>query len=235
VDDIKLIEFPYLLPRDRNKVFAVLDSELGQQCLAPLENAGLKGLGYWFAGYKLFTTKNVEIHSPSDFKGLRIRVMESPLLISQYKAWGATAVPMAYAEVYNALQQNVVDGQENPIQTIVLNNYHEVQGHVVQSYHGSMTYILLANKKWFDSLDPEIRGFIVEAEKFGRMASRENYAIQENNYIDKVKNTPNVNYYSLTDDEIAKFREASQPVYAEQATTAWQKEYLKKLQEAFEK
>ena len=234
VDDIKIIDFPYLLPADRNKVFQVLDGELGQEGLSPLSNAGFKGLGYWFAGYKLFTTKKNEIHTPADFKGLRIRVMDSPLLISQYTAWGATAVPIAYSELYNSLQQNVVDGQENPIQTIVLNNYQEVQGQIVQSYHGTMTYILMANKPWFDGLDAEMQGFIVEAEKFGRVASRENYAIQEKNYIETVKNA-NVHYYSLTDAEIAQFRDASQPVYTEHTTTDWQKQYLKKLQDAFAK
>jgi C4-dicarboxylate-binding protein DctP len=235
VDDIKIIDFPYLLPADRNKVFEVLDGGLGQEGLAPLSNAGFKGLGYWFAGYKLFTTKKNEIHTPADFKGLRIRVMDSPLLISQYTAWGATAVPIAYSELYNSLQQNVVDGQENPIQTIVLNNYQEVQGEIIQSYHGTMTYILMANKAWFDGLDPEFQGFIVEAEKFGRVASRENYALQENKYIETLKNAPNVHYYSLTDAEIAQFREASKPVYAEHATSDWQKAYLQKLQEAFAK
>jgi C4-dicarboxylate-binding protein DctP len=233
VDDIKIIDFPYLLPADRSKVFEVLDGELGQEGLAPLSSAGFKGMGYWFAGYKLFTTKKNEIHVPADFKGLRIRVMDSPLLISQYTAWGATAVPIAYSELYNSLQQNVVDGQENPIQTIVLNNYQEVQGEIVQSYHGTMTYILMANKAWFDGLTPEMQGFILEAEKFGRVASRENYAVQENNYIETVKNAPNVHYYSLTDDEIAQFREASKPVYDEHATSDWQKGSLQKLQKAF--
>ncbi|MDR2174633.1 MAG: TRAP transporter substrate-binding protein [Synergistaceae bacterium] len=233
VDDIKIIDFPYLLPADRDRVFRVLDGELGQEGLAPLSKAGLKGLGYWFAGYKLFTTKKNEIHVPADFKGLRIRVMDSPLLISQYTAWGATAVPIAYSELYNSLQQNVVDGQENPIQTIVLNNYQEVQGQIIQSYHGTMTYILMSNKQWFDGLDAEMRGFIAEAEKFGRAACRENYAIQEKKYIETVRNAPNVHYYSLTDDEIAQFREASRPVYAEHAVTDWQKQYLEKLREAF--
>jgi C4-dicarboxylate-binding protein DctP len=235
VDDIKLIDFPYLLPSDRNKVFQVLDSEIGQEALSPLDKVGLKGLGYWFAGYKLFTTKKNEIHTPDDFKGLRIRVMDSPLLISQYKAWGATAVPIAYAELYNSLQQNVVDGQENPIQTIVLNNYQEVQGQIVQSYHGSMTYILVVNKPWFESLPQEIRDFVTEAEKFGRVASRENYAVQEKAYIEKLESAPNVHYYSLTEEEIARFRDASAPVYTEHATSDWQKEHLKKLQEAFAK
>ncbi|MDR3265245.1 MAG: TRAP transporter substrate-binding protein [Synergistaceae bacterium] len=233
VDDIKVIDFPYLLPADREKIFGVLDGELGAEGLEPLSRGGFKGMGYWFAGYKLFTTKKTPIHTPDDFKGLRIRVMDSPLLISQYGAWGATAVPIAYAEVYNALQQNVVDGQENPIQTIAQNNYQEVQGEIVQSYHGTMTYILMANKKWFEGLDPELQGFIIEAEKFGRVASRENYALQEQSYLDKVKNAPGVNYYELTAEEISLFREASKPVYDEHATSEWQKQFVRKLQEAF--
>ncbi len=86
--------------------------------------------------------------------------MESPLLISQYEAWGAAAIPMAYAEVYNGLQQGIVDGQENPLQTIYLNNYHEVQGFVMDTKHGAMTYILMANQSWFEGLSEDTQKLI---------------------------------------------------------------------------
>lgn len=233
VDDIKLVDFPYLLPKDREKVFTVLDGELGSELLAPLEGNGFKGLGYWFAGYKLFTTKNKEIHLPGDFQGMRMRVMESDLLISQYGAWGATGVPIAYAEVYNSLQSGVVDGQENPIQSIMLNNYQEVQKYIIQSYHGTMTYILMSNKDWFDGLDAQLQGYLIEAEEYGRKACRESYAVQEQEYLDTLRASESNIYYELTDEEIAAFREASLPVYEENAKTDWQKEHLQKLQEAF--
>lgn len=233
VDDIKIIDFPYILPADREKVFEVLDGEVGQEGLARLSQGGFKGLGYWFEGYKLFTTKNKEIHSPADFKGMKIRVMESPLLIAQYTNWGATATPIAYAELYSALEQGTVDGQENPIQSIVSNRYYEVQGQIIQSYHGSMTYLLLANEAWFDGLPEDVQAAIIEAEEYGRKKSREAYAEQEQEYIQTVKDS-GVNYYELTPEEIAIFQESVAPVYESQAATEWQREYVKKLQAAFE-
>lgn len=233
VDDIKVIDFPYILPADREQIFTVLDGEVGQEALDRLSQNGFKGLGFWFEGYKLFTTKSKEIHSPADFQGMRIRVMESPLLIAQYENWGATAVPIAYNELYSALEQGVIDGQENPIQTIEANKYYEVQGNVIQSYHGTMTYLLLANNDWFNGLPEDVQAAIIEAEKYGREESRKAYAEMEAQYIQAVQDS-GVNYYELTPEEIAAFKESVAPVYESQATTDWQKEYVEKLQAAFE-
>lgn len=234
VDDIKIIDFPYILPADREKVFTVLDGELGQEALGRLEQGKFKGLGFWFEGYKLFTTNGKEIHSPADFEGMKIRIMESPLLQAQYENWGATATPIPYSELYSALEQGTVDGEENPIQSIVLNNLQEVQSQIIQSYHGSMTYILMANLDWFNGLPEDVQAAIIEAEKYGREKSREAYAEKEAEYIEVVKNAEGVNYYELTPEEIAVFQESVQPVYESQtAGSEWQADYVKRLQEAF--
>ena len=234
VDDIKVIDFPYLLPADREKIFEVLDGDLGREALDRLEQGQFKGLGFWFEGYKLFTTKDKEIHSPADFQGMKIRIMESPLLKAQYENWGAIATPIAYNELYSALEQGTVDGEENPIQTIVLNNYHEVQGEIIQSYHGTMTYILMANLDWFNSLPEDVQEAIVEAEAYGREESRKAYAEKEQEYLDVVKNAEGVHYYELTDEEIEAFKAAVQPVYDSQtAGSEWQADFVQRLQDAF--
>ncbi len=234
VDDIKVIDFPYLLPADREQIFEVLDGELGREALDRLEPYGFKGLGFWFEGYKLFTTNGKEIHSPADFQGMKIRVMESSLLIAQYENWGATATPIAYAELYSALEQDTVDGEENPIQTIVSNNYQEVQSQIIQSYHGTMTYILMANLDWFNSLPEDVQEAIIEAEAYGREETRKAYAEQEQQYLDVVKNAEGVNYYELTPEEIEAFKATVQPVYDSQtAGSEWQADYVQRLQDAF--
>ena len=234
VDDIKVIDFPYLLPADREKIFEVLDGDLGREALDRLEQGQFKGLGFWFEGYKLFTTKDKEIHSPADFQGMKIRIMESPLLKAQYENWGAIATPIAYNELYSALEQGTVDGEENPIQTIVLNNYHEVQGEIIQSYHGTMTYILMANVDWFNSLPEDVQEAIVEAEAYGREESRKAYAEKEQEYLDVVKNAEGVHYYELTDEEIEAFKATVQPVYDSQtAGSEWQADFVQRLQDAF--
>lgn len=233
VDDIKVADLPYLWPRDRNVMYKVLDGDMGKELLGRLEPAGFKGLGYWFGGYKLFTTANKEIHVPSDFKGLKMRVMEAPILISQYKAWGGNPVPLAYAELYNALQQGIVDGQENPLQTIYLNNFHEVQKNIIESYHGAMMYVMIANKAWFDGLPADIQAIVVKAEEEGRNAARQALADTEADYVAKIKEAGK-NYYELTDAEIAEFVEASLPVHEEHYNKEWQKDYLARLKKALE-
>lgn len=233
VDDIKVIDFPYILPADREQIYTVLDGEVGREALDRLAQSGFKGLGFWFEGYKLFTTNDKEIHSPADFKGLRIRVMESPLLIAQYENWGATAVPIAYNELYTSLEQGVVNGQENPIQTIESNKYYEVQNTIIQSYHGTMTYLLIANAEWFNGLPEDVQAAIIEAEQYGREESRKAYKEMEQQYLQTVKDS-GVKYYELTPEEIAVFKESVTPVYESQATTEWQKEYVTKLVAAFE-
>ena len=234
VDDIKVVDFPYILPADREQIFEVLDGELGNEALARLEQGGFKGLGFWFEGYKLFTTKDKEIHSPADFQGMKIRVMESPLLVAQYENWGATATAIPYNELYSSLDQGTVDGQENPIQSIVLNNLQEVQGEIIQSYHGTMTYILMTNLEWFNGLPEDVQNAIVEAEKYGREESRKAYAEKESEYIETVKNAEGVHYYELTPEEIEVFKESVQPVYESQtAGSECQADYVKRLQDAF--
>ncbi len=233
VDDIKAIDLPYLWPADKEQTYEVLDGDVGKELLGTLEQGGFQGLGYWPGGFKLFTTGSKEIHSPGDFKGLTMRVMESPVLIEQYTAWGGTAIPVPYSEVYNSLQQGVVDGQENPLQTIFLNNYHEVQKNVIQSYHGTMTYVLMANKGWFDGLSGSLQEVILEAELAGKTAARENLAEVEADFLEQIIDS-GVNYYELTEEEIAAFKEASLPMHAKVYNSGQQVELLDKLYEAID-
>lgn len=233
VDDVKVVDFPYLWPKDEKAGYEVLDGELGKELLTKLQEKGFEGLGYWPGGFKLFTTSNKEIHLPADFAGLKIRVMESPLLIEQYKTWGANPVPLPYAELYNSLQQGVVDGQENPLQTIYLNKFYEVQKNVIQSYHGTMTYITMANKAWFDGLPEDVQKIVRDAEESARNVAREDLAKRNADYVTKIKET-GVNFYELTDEEIAAFKEASKPIHDKMYDKPEQKDYLNRLYKAIE-
>ncbi|WP_261384242.1 TRAP transporter substrate-binding protein [Planococcus sp. CPCC 101016] len=234
VDDVKLIDLPYLWPKEAEEKYRVLDSEVGDEVLSTLESGGFEGLGFWPGGYKLFTTQNTPIKSPEDLQGLTMRVMESPLLIEQYKTWGANAIPVPYAEVYNSLQQGVVDGQENPLQTIFLNNYHEVQNNIIEGYHGTMTYLLMANQGWFDGLSDEVKELILQAEEEGKQAARTALSETEEDYRQQIIDS-GVEYYELTDAEIEKFREVSEPFHEEVYNTPEQLELLKKVKEEIEK
>ncbi len=234
VDDIKVMDLPYLMPDDENRIFTVLDGELGQEALSRLKQGGLKGLGFWYGGYKLFTTNGAEIHSPADFQGLTMRVIDSPVLKAQYENWGAKAVPTTYTELYSALEEGSVDGQENPVQTVVLNHYQDVQSQVMQSGHGVMHYVLMTNPDWFNGLPTPVQDAIVEAETYGREEARKAYAEQQKIYIETLQSADGLHYYELTEKEKDVFRKSVQPVYDSQtAGSAWQIDYVKRLQKAF--
>ncbi|ALX50525.1 C4-dicarboxylate ABC transporter substrate-binding protein [Lentibacillus amyloliquefaciens] len=231
VDDIKIVDLPYLWPTDAEKMYSVMDGKAGKALLDTLGNGGFKGLGFWPGGYKLFTTKDTEIHSPEDLEGLKMRTMASPVLINQYEHWGGNAIPVPYGEVYNSLQQGIVDGQENPLQTIYSQKYYEVQNHVIESKHGPMSYLLMTNQSWFKGLDDNVQSLIVDAEKKGRTAAREAIKEKEDEFRENIKDS-GVNYYELTDEEIEKFKEKSKPYWEKALDTSKQMELLDKVKKA---
>ncbi|MBR2627276.1 MAG: TRAP transporter substrate-binding protein DctP, partial [Peptococcaceae bacterium] len=152
----------------------------------------------------------------------------------QYENWGAQPVPTTYTELYGALEEGLAEGQENPVQTIVLNNYQDVQSQMVQSYHGVMHYVLMTNAEWFNSLPENVQEAIMEAEEYGREKARKAYAAQESDYIETLKSAEGVHYYELTEEEISVFQKSVQPVYNSQtAGSQWQMDYVERLQEAF--
>lgn len=225
---VEVLDLPYLWPTDEQDMYEILDGEIGDEILGTLESARFKGLGYWPGGYKLFTTSGQMINSPEDLEGLTMRVMESQPLIRQYAHWGGNAIPVSYAEVYNALQQGVVDGQENPLQTIYLNNYHEVQDYLIESHHGSMTYIMMANLEWFESLDEDTQQLILQAEKAGRNEARASLSETEDQYREDLIDS-GINYHELTQEEIEVFREASRDLWEEIYDEDYQREILDKI------
>ena len=128
VPAMNAFETPFLFS-DRETVYAALDSEAGQALLDSLESAGLKGLGYFENGFRQLTT-NKEINSLADLKGLKIRVMENEVHLAIWEALGTNPSPLAFGELYSALQQKAFDAQENPAELIYNTKFYEVQDHV---------------------------------------------------------------------------------------------------------
>lgn len=230
VEDVQIIDFPFLWPSNDEVLWKVLDGETGQDLLGTMEDAGFKGLGYWAAGFKAITTSKKTIKSPEDLKGLKMRVMPSPLLIAQYKAWGANPVPIDFAELYNSLQQGVVDGQENPFWITYSQKYQEVQKNLTITNHGYLAYISAFNKNFFDGLSPELQEIIIQAEIDARELGRKIAAEDDQKYLDLLKQA-GMNVYTLTEEEKAAFVELSLPVYEEFTKTDRQKELFQKFKE----
>ncbi|WP_134702802.1 TRAP transporter substrate-binding protein [Ammoniphilus sp. YIM 78166] len=231
VNDLQVVDFPFLWPNEET-MFKVLDGEAGQQILSTMEDAGFKGLGFWASGFKAITS-NKQIQSPEDLKGVKMRVIPSPLLIAQYQAWGANPVPVDFAELYNSLQQGVVDGQENPLETIFMQKYYEVQKNLTVANHGYLAYISTMNKSFFDSLTQEEQQLLIEAEKEARDLGRDIADQMASEYLKKLEET-GLQVTVLNNEQREAFRTLSLPVHQEFSKTDRQKQILEKVYEEVE-
>lgn len=207
---LQLVDLPFIFP-DRETTYKVLDSDLMDDLFKPLEAIGLKGIAFWESGFKQITA-NQEIRSPKDFLGMKVRVMESPLLIEQYKAVGANPTAIDFAETYNALQQNVVEAQENPLVSIVSMKFYEVQSHLMLSNHGYLAYAFLFSKTFWDTLTPEHQTIIEEAALEAATLEREETAKREETYVKTIADS-GTTIVRLTDAEVEEFRKAWRPVH----------------------
>ncbi|MFZ1727277.1 MAG: TRAP transporter substrate-binding protein [Albidovulum sp.] len=209
---MQLPDLPFLFPSPE-VTHQFLDSEVGDELLATLSNVGLVGAAFWESGFKQFTCNN-PISSPADFAGRKVRVMESPIIISQFRALGSTPVPIAFSETYTALQQKVVDCQENPLVSIVKMKFYEVQSDVIISNHAYLGYAFVFSKKWFDQLTEEQQNILTQAAREVTPFEREETARREAGYIDTIK-ASGANLSELPAENRSEFEAATRSVHDE--------------------
>ncbi len=143
-----LFEMPYLY-RDREHVLAVNSGPIMQEIASSLIPKGIRLIGFYENGFRNVTTSKTPIHHTEDLGGLLIRTPENPAQITTFKALGAIATPMSYTEVYTALLQGVVDGQENPLQQIYRSRLYEVQNYCAMTHHiYNSAYVLISERFW---------------------------------------------------------------------------------------
>lgn len=155
----RLFDLPFLFD-DIEAVDAFQASEEGRAMLDKMQRRGVQGLGFWHNGMKQMSA-NKPLLEPSDAEGLKFRVQPSDVLVAQMEALGASPQPMAFAEVYGALQTGVVDGQENTWSNIYGQKFFEVQDGITETNHGVLDYMVIASSDFLDSLDPEVREQLV--------------------------------------------------------------------------
>lgn len=176
VQDFSVFDFPFLFPNEQ-VADAVLDGPVGQGILEKLEGQDLVGLAYWENGFRNVTNSKRAIATVEDFKGLKLRTMENDLHLEAFRALGANPTPMAFTELFTAMQQGTVDGQENPYATIYLQKFYEVQDHVSNSNHIYSPFVFLMSKSFYDGLTEEqqqiVRDAAVEAGQYERELNRE--------------------------------------------------------------
>jgi len=151
----RIFDLPFMF-RDIEAVDAFQSSETGQDLKDAMTRRGLQGLQFWHNGMKQMSASK-PLTLPTDANGLKFRVQPSDVLVAQMQAIGGSPQKMAFAEVYGALQQGVVDGQENTWSNIFGRKFFEVQDGVTETNHGIIDYLVVASVDWLDALEPAIR------------------------------------------------------------------------------
>ncbi len=151
----RLFDLPFMF-KDIAAVDAFQNSAEGQAMLDSMQRRGLQGLAFWHNGMKQMSA-NKPLVSPTDANGLKFRVQSSDVLVAQMEAIGGSPQKMAFSEVYGALQQGVVDGQENTWSNIYGKKFFEVQDGVTETNHGIIDYLVVTNVDWLNSLDADVR------------------------------------------------------------------------------
>ena len=162
VQECALWNLPYLFT-SLEEVHKIQESDIGKNIQAQFPEIGIIHLAFNDGGFRYFTNNTREIASAADFKGLKFRVMNDSLYVSMMEALGASATIIAFAELYTALQQGTVDGQENPLDLIYAQNYFEVQKYLSLSEHLYYPRQHMANLSWFESLPKEDQELIAQA------------------------------------------------------------------------
>jgi len=151
----RIFDLPFMF-KDINAVEAFQASEAGVGMLNSMQKRGLQGLAYWHNGMKQMSA-NKPLVAPTDANGLKFRVQSSDVLVAQMEAIGGSPQKMAFSEVYGALQQGVVDGQENTWSNIFGKKFFEVQDGVTQTDHGIIDYLLVTSVDWLEALPADVR------------------------------------------------------------------------------
>ncbi|OPY84502.1 MAG: 2,3-diketo-L-gulonate-binding periplasmic protein YiaO precursor [Smithella sp. PtaU1.Bin162] len=208
VPEMKLFDLPFLF-KDRDNAIRVLDGPIGQKLLDSMTAKGLIGLAFWENGFRNLTNSKRPINKPEDLKNLKMRTMENPIHLESWRTLGANPTPMAFAEVYTALQQGTVDGQENPLAIIYTTRLYEVQKYLSMTNHNYSPMVLMVSKKLWDTFPADIKTAFKELAMTNANVERGILKTDEAKYLaDMQKAGLKVNY-----PDTALFREKVKSVY----------------------
>ncbi|WP_298850886.1 DctP family TRAP transporter solute-binding subunit [uncultured Ruegeria sp.] len=206
----RIFDLPFLF-KNIEAVDAFQSSDAGQALLDSMQRRGLQGLTFWHNGMKQMSA-NVPLVTPADADGLKFRVMSSDVLVAQMEAIGGSPQKMAFSEVYGALQQGVVDGQENVWSNIYGKKFFEVQDGITETNHGIIDYLVVTSVDWLDSLDPEVREqFLTILGEVTATRNSESYEVNQKNRQAILDAGGTIR--TLSDDERLEWVTAMQPVW----------------------
>jgi tripartite ATP-independent transporter DctP family solute receptor len=209
--DLNVLMMPYLY-RDDVHMFTVLDGEIGDKYLESLKRNNLLGLCWFDSGARHFYNAKKPITKVEDMKGLKIRVQESALMMGLVEALGASPTPMAFGEVYGALQTGVIDGAENNAPSFDSTSHFEVSKNYTLDGHTRVPEMILMNNKKFNSISKEDQKLIKEAAKEAAIKQREFWKEREEKSMAKVI-AGGAQIVTLSDAEKQGFQDAVKPLY----------------------
>ena len=227
VKEFALYDFPFMFNNEKEADF-IIDGPFGKKLHDKLQDKGIVGLTYFELGFRQITNSKRPILKVEDLAGLKLRVIPNPINVDWVKALGANPTPLPFPEVYAALEQKAIDGQENPVTVINANKFFEVQKNVVMSNHQYNPQSVVISKKFWDGLDANQKKIVsdaaAEAAKFQRSQARSQVA----GALDNMKKN-GMQVTELPAAEVAKLRDLMRPVTAKYGVSVGQ-DTLKELQ-----
>jgi tripartite ATP-independent transporter DctP family solute receptor len=212
VPEMGIIELPFVYP-NRETAYKVLDDKDVKERFAKFcDPKGFVFIGYTENEFRDMTNSKRPIKKPDDLKGLKLRVVESPIFIDTFKTLGANPTPLPFPEIYNALQQKVIDGQDNPLYTSNLMKFMEVNKFATVTNHILTECPVVVNKKFWSTLTPEQQQIFREAAEVQIKVNREGNAKGSADAVEKAR-ALKVEVYVLTAQDRAVFKAAVKPVY----------------------
>ena len=216
IREFEVFDFPYMFDGYAD-VHKITQGPIGQRLLKKLETKNIVGLAYWDNGFKPISS-NRPLRKPEDVKGLKMRIQSSKVLEAQMRALGALPQVMALSEVYQGLQTGVIDGTENVISNFYTQKLFEVQKYVTLTDHGYIGYAVIANKKFWDGLPPDIRTTLEGAMKDATQYANDVAKKDNDNALAAVRKSGKTQVIELTPDEKRAWKKALVKVHDQMAS-----------------
>lgn len=215
--EIQIFDFPFLFATDAEAA-TVLDGPAGRKILDGLADMNLQGLAWSGGAFRNMSNSKRPINALADMKGLKVRVMQSPMALASFNAMGLNAVPMAFTEVYTALETKALDGYEHPVVDMYANKMFEVQKYLTITNHVYTPVALVASKKFWSSLSPEQQSAVTAAAEATRTFQRAEELKQANEVVGELKDK-GMTISTMPPAELESIRKAIQPVIDKNTAT----------------
>ena len=210
VAEFGLLDFPFICSTT-DQADALVHGAYGKAMMDTLPQRGLVGLGYWGLGFRNVTNSKHPVAKLEDFAGLKLRVIPNPVYLESFSAFKANPIPMAFGELYSALETRTVDGQENPYTVILSNKFFEVQKYVSATNHTFTQNIIIVSKIFWDKLSPTEQRMMREAYEESRGYQKEQTRLQTEKALSELQ-AKGMTYNAVAPAELERMRKAAQPV-----------------------